>query len=58
VHAAPPLPAAGQREIDLCEICGSPLELALALFDGVLELALERVRLAADALARVGVEAR
>ena len=58
VDAAAPLGPAGQREIDVGERGGTALELALAVFDRLLELALQRVRLTADAFAGLGVEAR
>ena len=58
VDAAAPLGPAGQREIDARERGGAALQVALAVFDGPLELALQRVGLTADALARFGVEAR
>jgi len=50
------LTAAGHREIDVAERSGAAFEALLALVDGLLELALQRVGLTADALARLGVE--
>jgi hypothetical protein len=52
------LAPAGHREIDVSEGCGALLELALPLFDGALERALECIRVPADALALVGRQAR
>jgi len=58
VQAAVPLPPAGHREIDPYERGGAALQIGLAIVDRALELALQRVGLTADALARFGVEAR
>jgi hypothetical protein len=56
VDAATPLGPAGQREIDVGERGGAALEFALTVFDRLLELTLQRVGLAADALAGLRVE--
>jgi hypothetical protein len=56
VDSAAPRGPAGQREVDIGERRGTALEVALAVVDRPLELALQRVGLPADALARLGVE--
>ena len=56
VHPAPPLTAAGHREIDGGERCGSALELELTLCDRVLELSFEGIRCSADFPSFLGVE--
>src|SRR5437867_12367056 len=58
VERTAPLPAAGHREVDVGERRGATLEIALALFDGALEVVLQRVRSTAHALAFIGGEAR
>jgi hypothetical protein len=52
------LPARRHREIDARETGGRAFELGFARFDRALELALECIRVPADALALVGREAR
>jgi len=48
----------GHREVDIGDRRDAALEIALALFDGALELALQRVRGTAHALAFLGGEVR
>jgi len=57
VEAAAPVAPAGHGDIDTGERGRAALELALAAFDGTLELALQRVGLSAHALARLRIEA-
>jgi hypothetical protein len=56
VQTAAPLAPPGQREVDVRHGRRAALEIALALFDGALELALQRIRFTPDAFARLGVE--
>jgi hypothetical protein len=56
VTTAAPLAPPGQREVDVGHSRGAALEIALALFEGALELALQRVGFPPDALARLGIE--
>src|SRR6266566_5260111 len=58
VKPTAPLRAAGHREVDVGDRRDAALEIALALFDGALELALQRVGGTAHALAFLGREAR
>jgi len=58
VQPAAPLAPPGHAGIDVAEGGRTLLEIALAVFDRMLELALERVGLSPDALARFRVEAR
>src|SRR5256885_7745007 len=57
VQPAAPLAPAGHREIDPLERGGAALQIGLAHFDGVLEVALQGVGAPADALALLGLEA-
>ncbi|HLQ58477.1 MAG TPA: hypothetical protein VK113_03100, partial [Gemmatimonadales bacterium] len=56
VQPAAPLAPAGHREIEPCERGGAALQIGLAPVDGALEVALQRVGLGADALARLRIE--
>jgi hypothetical protein len=56
VDAATPLGPAGQREIDVGERGGAALELALTLFDSVLELSFQGIRCSTEFSSRLGIE--
>src|SRR5712691_5048236 len=58
VEPTAPLRTAGHREIDPCQRGAAPLQLELSSLDGALEIALQRVRSTAHALAFIGGEAR
>jgi len=56
VDAAAPLRPAGHREVHRGETRGTALETALAVFDGLLELAFEGIRGSPDFPSRLGIE--